>query len=213
MPLVYQQNINLNTKLGVWHIAEDENFFIDRVPLQREITHPHKRLQHLAGRYLLTELFPDFPYHLIRIADTRKPFIENESYHFSISHCGDYAAVMVSTANRVGVDVELFTSKVEKVKHKFLNEQELTLFSEIIKKNPAVSMLQLLTAAWSIKESLYKWYGNGEIDFKKHLQVNNFHIDDNEGMASCTVYKNEDAALQAHFLFFSNNCISWVVST
>ena len=98
MPLVYQQNINATTKLGVWHIEEDEGFFLGQVSLQREITHPHKRLQHLAGRYLLKELYPDFPYDLIRIADTRKPFLENEVYHFSISHCGPYAAVMLSDA-------------------------------------------------------------------------------------------------------------------
>ena len=212
MPLVYQQNINLNTKLGVWHIAEDEGFFIEKVPLQREITHPHKRLQHLAGRYLLTELFPDFPYHLIRIADTRKPFIENESYHFSISHCGDYAAVMVSTASRVGVDVERFTVKVEKVKHKFLSDTELEILQKIANSNTSVSLLQLLTAAWSIKESLYKWYGSGEIDFKEHLVINGFHTDANEGVASCTVDKNESVPLHVHFLFFNSNCISWVVS-
>ena len=52
MPLVYQQNINAVTKIGVWHIAEAEDFFAT-VPLQKEITHWHKRLQHLAGRFLL----------------------------------------------------------------------------------------------------------------------------------------------------------------
>ena len=122
MPLVYQQNINESTKLGVWHITEPEDFYLEHVPLQREISHPNKRLQHLAARYLLKELYPNFPYELIRIADTKKPFLEDETYHFSISHCGSYAAVIVSTDHRVGVDVELITPKVEKVKHKFLSE-------------------------------------------------------------------------------------------
>src|SRR5436190_24350821 len=127
MPMVYQQNINSCTRLGVWHITEAESFFIEQVPVQRNITHPHKRLQHLAGRFLLKELYPNFPYELIRIADTRKPFLENEAYHFSISHCGPYAAVIVSSDFRVGTDVELTTAKVEKVKHKFLSpiEQEI----------------------------------------------------------------------------------------
>ena len=102
MPLVYQQNINAVTKLGVWHITEQEDYF--QAPLQREITHWHKRLQHLAGRLLLKELYPEFPISLIRIADTRKPFLENEPYHFSISHCGDYAAAIVSREFRVGID-------------------------------------------------------------------------------------------------------------
>lgn len=73
MPVFYEL-INDFAKIAIWHIAEDKNFFLKKVPLQREITHPHKQLQHLAGRYLLQYLYPDFPYHLIAIADTRKPF-------------------------------------------------------------------------------------------------------------------------------------------
>src|ERR1043165_7219879 len=92
LPLVYQHNINANTRLGVWHIKEEEYFFLERVPVGRDITHWHKRLQHLAGRYLLQVMFPDFPHHLIAIADTRKPYLPGDEYHFSISHCGDYAA-------------------------------------------------------------------------------------------------------------------------
>ena len=113
MPLVYQQNINAVTKIAVWHITEDEDFFLASVPVQREIRHWHKRLQHLAGRLLLKEMYPDFPVKLIRIADTKKPFLENEPFHFSISHCGDYAAAMVSKSARVGVDVELLNEKIE----------------------------------------------------------------------------------------------------
>ena len=95
MPIFYQQDIDDSTKLGIWKIEEDEDFFLEQVPLQRDITHPHKRLQHLAGRFLLKYLFPDFPVKLIKIADTKKPFLEDEAYHFSISHCDDYAAAIV----------------------------------------------------------------------------------------------------------------------
>jgi phosphopantetheinyl transferase len=117
MPLVYQQNINAITKIAVWHITETEDFFLASVPVQREIKHWHKRLQHLAGRLLLKELYPDFPVALIQIADTKKPFLENEPYHFSISHCGDYAAVIVSKTFRVGVDVELVNLKIEQIQY------------------------------------------------------------------------------------------------
>ena len=72
MPIFFQQQINEYTRLGVWKIEENEAFFKGNVPLHRDVTHPHKRLQHLAGRFLLQYLFPDFPYHLIEIADTRK---------------------------------------------------------------------------------------------------------------------------------------------
>lgn len=212
MPLVYQQNINLTTKLGVWHIAEEKDFFLQQVPLQRQITHPNKQLQHLAGRYLLKELYPDFPYKLIRIADTRKPFLENEAYHFSISHCGHYAAVMVSSTQRVGVDIEMVTQKVASVKHKFLSANEQAMIEGI--ENSSFTLLNdsLLTAAWSIKESLYKWYGDGEVDFKEHLHIDEIILTDNAGIAHCTVLKNSPIILQVHLLFFDSNCISWVMS-
>jgi phosphopantetheinyl transferase len=211
MPMVYQQNINPHTRLGVWHIAEPESFFTHEVPVQREITHPHKRLQHLAGRFLLKELFPGFPYELIKIADTRKPFLENEAYHFSISHCGDYAAVMVSTGNRVGVDVELISPKPEKIKHKFLSGTEQHLIEQ------AAAGIEdgyntLLTVAWSIKESLYKWYGDGEVDFIDHLHIEKIEKDNNSGVAHCRMLKRGEQNLQVHFLLFNKNCISWVLS-
>ena len=85
MPLVYQQNINAFSKLGVWHIAEAEAFFLQKVPLQNEITHPHKRLQHLAGRLVLRELFEDFPIDLIKIENTKTAMVDVPITNLSFS--------------------------------------------------------------------------------------------------------------------------------
>lgn len=212
MPIVYQQNINYNTSLGVWNIQEEEHFFLEKVSLQREITHAHKRLQHLAGRYLLKELVPGFPAELIRIAETRKPFLEDEAYHFSISHCGDFAAVIVSSDHRVGTDIELTTDKVDRVKHKFLAARELDLIKGLamIPGNPGFS--QILTAAWCIKESLFKWYGSGEVNFKDHLHINELQLDKKGGFAQCAFVKGGVVELPVQFIFLEGNCVSWVLS-
>jgi 4'-phosphopantetheinyl transferase EntD len=184
MPLFYQHNINRDTKLAIWQIDEPESFFLEKVPLKRDVSHPFKRRQHLAGRYLLSYLFPDFPVEEIRIADTRQPFLESEQYHFSISHCGSYAAAVVSGSRRVGVDIELVTPRITRVAEKFLNEGELHLFNE----DYALFLEQwglrgrveqeFLTLIWSAKEALFKWHGSGELDFKKHMQLTgNIKID------------------------------------
>ena len=207
MPLVYQQNINAFTKLGVWHINEDEVFFLQRVPLQQNITHPHKRLQHLAGRILLVELFNNFPIELIQIADTKKPFLIDEAYHFSISHCGDYAAAMVSKQNRVGVDIEIPQEKILRIRHKYLSVNEI----EMLQQMPQ-DLIHLLTMAWSIKEALFKWYGAGKIDFKEHLQINECSMNDNEFMAQCTFKKAKHISLKVHGLFFNGNCLTWLAT-
>ena len=129
MPIFFQHQINENTRLGIWKIEETEEFFKGNVPQHRDVTHPHKRLQHLAGRFLLQFLFPDFPYELIEIADTRKPFLTDEQYHFSISHCGDFAAAIVSKDRRVGIDIEIPVEKILKIADKFLSKEEHSIFN------------------------------------------------------------------------------------
>ena len=128
MPIFFQHQISETTRLGIWKIEETEDFFKTNVPQHRSVTHPHKRLQHLAGRFLLQYLFPDFPYELILIADTRKPYLKDEQFHFSISHCGDYAAAIVSKTSRVGIDVEIPLEKIQSIQNKFLSEEEKRIF-------------------------------------------------------------------------------------
>ncbi len=170
MPLFYQHYIDPCTQLAIWKIEEPESFFLQKVPLNKEVAHPYKRLQHLAGRYLLPELYSDFPLDEILIADTRKPFLPNETYHFSISHCGNFAAAIASSAHRVGVDIEFVTSRLYAISHKFLNSVEKEFLHEW--EHLPQLHLQLTTILWSAKEAIYKWYGDGQLDFKHHMYLN-----------------------------------------
>ncbi len=201
MPLFYQHNINDTSKLAVWHITENEYFFLEKVHLQKSIGHPHKKLQHLAGRYLLQLLHPEFPLHLIEIAESNKPLLQDQSYHFSISHCGDYAAAIISESESAGIDVELITPKVELIQHKFLSVDELKLLPEI---NSA-----FLTLCWSCKEAVYKWYGKGGVDFKNHIHLNKFL--NRKEVIECDFLKEEKTFLQIHYKFFEGMCLAWLI--
>lgn len=191
VPVFYQQQINSSTRVGVWKIEETEEFFLGNVPVGREITHPHKRLQHLAGRFLLQYLFPAFPYELIKIADTRKPYLPDEQYHFSISHCGDYAAAIVSRTRRVGVDVEIPGEKVLKIAHKFLSPEEQSLFMQ-----QSVDQ-QEITRLWSAKEAVFKWYGLGQVDFSEHIRI----YKQEENLLHCDFKKTGDKLVVETMLF------------
>jgi phosphopantetheinyl transferase len=207
MPIFFQHQINDTTRLGIWKIEETEEFFKGNVPQHRDVTHPHKRLQHLAGRFLLQFLFPDFPYALIRIADTRKPFLPDEQFHFSISHCADYAAAIVSKDRRVGIDVEMPSSKIERIKEKFLNEEEFKIFNIHIQQSTL--NVQLLTSLWSAKESVFKWYGDGGVDFKENILLNKRH-EGNETI-DCFFTKNKQQ-LSIHYRLFDHLVLAWVMS-
>jgi 4'-phosphopantetheinyl transferase EntD len=167
--IFFQHSINDNTKLGIWRIEEQEDFFLGYVPLKREVSHPYKRLQHLAGRYLLPVLFDNFPLEEIKVADTRKPFLHDEKYHFSISHCGNYAAAIASDTSRVGIDIELITPRLLGIQQKFLNEEEFAHI-EAWKDFPKI-YLELVTMLWSAKEAIYKWYGDGKLNFKEDMRL------------------------------------------
>jgi phosphopantetheinyl transferase len=204
MPIFFQQDMDSHTRLAVWKIEEGEQFFLRSVPLQQDISHPHKRLQHLAGRYLLRYLYPSFPVDLIRVADTRKPFLEDEAFHFSISHCGDFAAVIVSTANRVGVDIERVSDKTERIRHKFMTPEE-----EALLKFPQAAAAA--TLLWSVKESVFKWYGAGGIDFRGHIQLEAIRETSSDLFLSQVRFtKNEDRLLELHSRLFSGLCLSHV---
>lgn len=212
MPIFFQHQINDTTRLGIWKIEESEAFFKNTVPQHRDVTHPHKRLQHLAGRFLLQFLYPAFPYELIQIADTRKPYLPDARYHFSISHCGDYAAAIVSEDHRVGIDIEIPVAKIGNIAHKFLSEKEEELFQvagyrlqvpgsglpgtdgqqptangqrpmatgprpspntqqPTPIRQPTTDNQQLLTLLWSAKEAVFKWDGNGGVDFRRDIRL------------------------------------------
>lgn len=209
MPVFFQHQINEHTRLGVWKIEETNDFFKGNVPQHRDVTHPHKRLQHLAGRFLLQYLFPDFPYELIQIADTRKPFLPDERYHFSISHCGDYAAAIVSGRNRVGVDVEIPTEKALRLSGKFLSERECSMFSDSPVNDFQTSGSQLPTLLWSCKEAVFKWHGTGAVDFRKHIQL--FNLQEGIQTIDCFFEKTGDE-LVVHYRQFDGLVLAWVVS-
>ena len=206
MPVFFQQQINDSTRLGIWKIEETEEFFKSNVPQHRDVTHPHKRLQHLAGRFLLQYLFPDFPYELIQIADTRKPFLPDEQYHFSISHCGDYAAAIVSKDSRVGIDIEKPTEKISRIMYKFLSAKEHEHFHLI---QPDKDRIPFATLLWSAKESVFKWYGNGGVDFRKEIQLKKQH-EENETIY-CVFSKN-NSELNIHYRQFDHLVLAWVLS-
>jgi 4'-phosphopantetheinyl transferase EntD len=220
MPIFYQQDIDEDTKLGIWKIEEDENFFLQSVVPQRNVSHPHKKLQHLAGRYLLKYLFPDFPLSLILIADTRKPYLENEAYHFSISHCGDYAAAIVSKTKRVGMDIELPSEKVGRIRHKFLDDREQIMVNKdwtlVGNQEWAIGdgqiVLKHLTLLWSCKEAIFKWWGKGNVDFSDMMKLTG-SIPKEKGALSGKFIKEEtNSSFPVYYEMFPSLVLAWVAT-
>ena len=207
MPLVYQQDINEESRLAVWHIRETEGFFLHKVAPIRQISHPHKRLQHLAGRYLLLELFPEFPIDLVMLADSRRPYLHGDSFHFSVSHGGDFAAALVSRKYRTGVDVELIRPRILSLQHKFLGNEESCMLDHW-----PCGKLEAVTLAWSMKESMFKWNAGSGIDFRQQLLLKHLYHHDGHYKADAVVAKDSERHLQLNGLLFPEYALTWVLT-
>lgn len=206
MPLIRTIQIGDQATLGIWHLDEPESFFADKVRISREVHHPHKRLQHLAARYLLQCLEPDFPLDDIRITAAKKPYLPDAAYDFSLAHCGDYAVAIVSRQGRTGVDVELVHPKVDKVAHKFLSDGELAFLDPCRRT-------EHLTVCWSAKEAIFKWHGLGQLDFRKHIILEPFAVG-TAGLIPAVFSKDgARARLSLHYLLEGDRCVTWLLDT
>ena len=205
MPLVYQQNINEHTKIGVWHILETEDFFLEKAKEQYKISHFKKKLQHLAGRYLLLEMEANISLKNILLTATGKPFLPDESYFFSISHCADYVAAIISTTSNVGIDIQQVVPKIESIKQKFLTEEEMNLLSSI-----AMSPNEQFTFAWTIKEAMFKYFDEGAIDFKQHLNITSANIENQIWVSKSIFSKNRVQQLETKSIRFNDLFMTWI---
>lgn len=162
-----------NAEIIIWHITEAEEFFVEKLGFGSDRKDPKRRLEHLAGRFLLLELWPQIDFSKISISSTGKPFLNGAPKHFSVSHSYPYAAAAISQ-NEVGVDIQVYQPKICNLQQKFLSDAEALHCQHD---------MALYTLAWSAKEALFKKYGLGAVDFKgdmpiQHLSGNNpYEID------------------------------------
>jgi len=131
--------------------------------LYRSFVAESRKKQWLAYRLLIRELLKpdDFP---VEYDQSGKPFLAGSDLHISVTHTEDLAAVIISRNARVGIDIEKIKPRIEKVRDKFLNEEES---SSIGKKKG----LEQLTIAWCAKEALYKLYGVRNLDFRENIKI------------------------------------------
>ncbi|NBR13534.1 MAG: 4'-phosphopantetheinyl transferase superfamily protein [Flavobacteriales bacterium] len=90
-----------------------------------------------------------------------KPFLKDNSQFISISHSENYIGMVCAPFN-IGMDIEEINERVNKIKNRFLNEQEIESFGK-----DTLS----LTIAWTIKEALFKLNDRKGIDFRKELLI------------------------------------------
>lgn len=163
MPLFKEWNPDLHSLAAIWHIEESEDFFAGKMSISADhISHAKRRIEFLAGRFLLQYLNKDFPLHAILRDEHDKPQLPDRKFHFSISHSFPYVACIISTHSSVGIDIQCWHKSILALQHKFLSrEEQLNCNNEP----------QKITLAWSSKEAAYKYQGLRGVEFIEHLPI------------------------------------------
>lgn len=176
MPLQEYLITEPHGRLGIWHLTEEEDFFLQKLSLsdseriEIEAATGRKKLEKLAGKLLVRQL-TGWAF-TIEKNENGKPFFKDSNLHLSLSHSGDYVACIVSE-HVVGIDIQYLTSKVERVAWRVMNENK---FKSLDPNN----RLEHLHVYWGAKEDLYKAYGHKAMDFRKHLIIKPFDYKLNE---------------------------------
>jgi 4'-phosphopantetheinyl transferase len=173
MPKIWQSYIKKDVLTGLWHITEQEAELRSLLHAfeQEAFSSPRRTSQWLASRILLQEMLAEKelagPF-LLQTELSGKPRLNVEHLEISISHSGKFAAVAVSEKKPVGLDIEKLSPKISRLYPKFMNDAE-------IKKLKGENDLRQMQLVWSAKESLFKYYGAGGLDFREHLHIDRIY--------------------------------------
>ena len=113
---------------------------------------------------------------------SNKPYLKGRTEHISISHSHNKLVLALNVRENTGVDIELIRDKVQNIRHKFLNPEEL------VRSN---NDTETLISFWAIKETLYKLHGEKELDFIKHLFIKEYSEGNITGQISLNGSKRE----------------------
>jgi phosphopantetheine--protein transferase-like protein len=204
MPLVFTKDHH-GSQIALWSIEEEEPFFAERIPYRPDSSHAVKRLQQLSSRYLLELMHPSFPFHQVELSTAGKPILPESVLHFSLSHCDGFSAAMLSKNAPVGIDVERINPRILRIETKFLNANEYELLSGCNEDSRVV----YATLFWSIKETVFKWWGDGAVDFAEQIQIKKIELLD-QGKAVIEFGTDSEKMLFVDYIRYQDTWVTYV---
>lgn len=189
MPL-FSQLTDQNLLLGVWKVTET----IDELTQQLHFlgylgsrfagfSSDARKLEFLAVRVLLKKLCGEEKE--IGYYPSGRPYLKDKSANISISHTNGFVAVALHFTSSVGVDIERYSNRVERIERRFIRPDEALNL-------PNKDRTRALLIYWSAKESAFKLLDEEGVDWRDHLQVHPFLLAE-KGFFQLTEYKTAHA--------------------
>jgi len=207
MSCITKHYLNEFSILGVWKIEEDLDTLTGMVTLNAEEKKRYKgfssnsrKLEFLSVRALLSELIGKEA--SIVYNKNNKPFIKDGSRFISISHSHKLTAILLSTNEKVGIDLEYMSSNIAAIALKFLNVKEK------ITKNHENRKYHLYIH-WCAKEALYKICDKEGISIRKNITIEPFEIKDSGEIRGRVHTDKINESFTLYYSRYDNYSIVW----
>jgi 4'-phosphopantetheinyl transferase len=207
MGCITKHFLNEYSVLGVWKIEEDLDTLLASVTLDNEEKKRYRgfrsnsrKLEYLSVRALLSELLgPD-----ARIAYNKnnKPFLKDGSHFISISHSYKLTAILLSTNEKVGIDLEYMSVNIAAFAFKFMNRKEKIL------KDPGNRRYHLYLH-WCAKEALYKICDKEGISIRNDITIEPFKLMESGELKGKVKTEKIKESFDLFYTRYDNYAIVW----
>ena len=183
--------------VGVWKVDETieqlrsmfHQFSIYEESFMRFSAEKRKQ-EWLAVRVLLKELCGEEKE--IAYLPSGKPYLEDGSAFVSFSHTSGYVAVALHPSAEVGVDIEQYGTRVQRVASRFIREDEKVSVE-------SGDEIYALLLHWSAKETMFKLMKDEAVDFIKHLHILPFVPEESGTFHACEYRSGQEQEFLIHY--------------
>jgi 4'-phosphopantetheinyl transferase len=207
MGCITKHYLNEFSILGVWKIEEDIEALLELVVLDNDekkkfkgFSSNSRKLEFLSVRALLSELIGKDA--RIVYNKNNKPFLKDGSRFISISHSHKLTAILLSTNEKVGIDLEYMSTNIAAIAFKFLNRKEKVTKEQEERKYH-------LYIHWCAKEALYKICDKEGISIRKNLTIEPFQVKDAGEIKGHVHTDKINESFDLYYSKYDNYAIVW----
>lgn len=186
---------------ALWRITEDEASLAARVmpfeQVSNTISNSNKRLEWLAGRALVKEVFESMGLRFQGITKDQygKPFPRGYEYHLSLSHSYPFVATLVDKIESVGIDLEQPKEKLLNIAPRIFHQEELLDAGRDLTKH---------CIYWCAKETLVKLHGQKNLVFAENLIIDPFRKEMEGDIRGRIIVANVERVIPLHYIVYPN---------
>jgi 4'-phosphopantetheinyl transferase len=207
MGCITKHYLNEYSILGVWKIEEDLDTLLGLVELDNDEKKKYKgfsstsrKLEFLSVRALLSELLGKEA--RIVYNKNNKPFLKDGSRFISISHSHKLTAILLSTNEKVGIDLEYMSTNIASLAFKFLNWREKVTKEQEDRKYH-------LYIHWCAKEALYKICDKEGISFRRNITIEPFKLKESGEIKGKVHTDKINESFDLYYSKYDNYSIVW----